>query len=415
MRKRVLLAEASDTVRGVAESVLRQNGFEVIPVVSGEKALEVIQFSRPDIIIAGSDLTGKARKPLHEHIKEDPKVSSVPMIILTDSPEGELSAPVEATLTRPFEPADLIDTVNGVIAKPVESQPAAADNPLGEAALEDDFLDAALGLDHIHVTDSEVMDRTQAGTASAKSESHAEASGSDDLRPQGEATTDSRKVESLIIREDDTDIRPHGSRGGRDKSMSSSGKIEILDDQFGLSDDDGLPVDDEDSAHDYQWFINEMQKDVNFPPTPPATSSPADEPASSDLSFSEPSSMVDPVTPPPKASSAPPAGKSGEPAAGQFINEFRREMEKMRSDEPDSVAIDEQKIASEADGRELSWQDTLEKMTPEEINLFTRQFVAELADRIARLIAAKIDDEKLLSLLKKEIIKYLQASRKPSS
>ena len=41
MRKRVLLAEQSDAIRGVAETVLRQNGFEVIPITTAEKALEV--------------------------------------------------------------------------------------------------------------------------------------------------------------------------------------------------------------------------------------------------------------------------------------------------------------------------------------------------------------------------------------
>ena len=57
MRKRVLIVEGADAVRGVAESVLRQNGYEVIAVSSGEKAKEVLQYARPDLIVLGAGST----------------------------------------------------------------------------------------------------------------------------------------------------------------------------------------------------------------------------------------------------------------------------------------------------------------------------------------------------------------------
>ena len=43
MHKRILIIEAADAVRGIAENVLRQNGYEVISVSDAEKALEVLQ------------------------------------------------------------------------------------------------------------------------------------------------------------------------------------------------------------------------------------------------------------------------------------------------------------------------------------------------------------------------------------
>ena len=58
--------------------------------------------------------------------------------------------------------------------------------------------------------------------------------------------------------------------------------------------------------------------------------------------------------------------------------------------------------------QELGWQDTLEKMTPEQMGTFTREFASQLADKLAKIIAAKIDEEKLLNLLKREIIQHLE-------
>ena len=82
MRKKVLLAEESDTIRGVAESVLRQNGFEVISVPSGNKALEVLEFTRPDVIVIGSDVKGKGPAPLYQHITDNRPLSLIPLLLL---------------------------------------------------------------------------------------------------------------------------------------------------------------------------------------------------------------------------------------------------------------------------------------------------------------------------------------------
>jgi len=47
MRKRVLIAEPSDITRVAAETVLRQNGFEVINVSFGDMALQLLERRNP--------------------------------------------------------------------------------------------------------------------------------------------------------------------------------------------------------------------------------------------------------------------------------------------------------------------------------------------------------------------------------
>lgn len=411
MRKRVLLAEESEATRKVAETVLRENGFEVIAVSSGDKGLEVVEFSRPDLIVAGSELAARGRKLFYEQIQENPKTAAVPMLLFVNSDQNDLSLPSEMLINRPLDPRAFIERVNGFMGQTAGQKAAAAagaSNPLSDANLEDDFLDAALGLDRIDVMESEVMDKTQITAKKAKSKPSDKTDGY-----EADENTDSGKVESLIIREDETDIRPQGDKSGKSKSMSSSGKIEILDDAYGLVVGGPVELEDEHATHDYQWFINEMQKD-NSSFAPPGADKPAgDGPdAGPDLTFSEPSSMVDPITPSPE--SPPKAEEKPAAAAGVdgFIDEFKREIEKIRSDEPESVTIGDDHQAKAGTADSMSWQDTLEKMTPEEISLFTRQFVSELADKIAQLIAAKIDSGKLLQLLRREIMSRLEKQQK---
>jgi len=409
MRKRVLLAEESDTVRGVAESTLRQDGFEVVSVASGEKAVEVLELSKPDIIIVGSDLVGKGRKPVWEHCQEDPRVASVPLLLLADPGQSDLPHPQEVIINRPFEPKELLDKVHVFVgsSSPAKTTVAAPANPFGDAPLEDELLDAALGLDQIDVTDSEVMDKTQVPPNQKKAHKSPEKMvGYDHYNDDDQ--TDSGRVESLMIRDENAEIG-HGESKAKDRdSMSSSGKLEILNDQYGLIDEKGVNLEPENRAHDYNWFINEMQKEASSLINPGSKAGTPDaEPGSGGLSISDPSSMVDPVTPPatPEASAGPARHKSSK--ADKFIDEFKKEMDKIRSDEPESVTIGDE--GRTAGGRNhLSWQDSLEKMTPEQIGIFTRQFAQELADKVAQLITAKIDEEKLLSLLKREILSRLE-------
>lgn len=412
MRKRVLLAEESDTVRGVAESSLRQNGFEVISVVSGEKALEVLELSRPDLIIVGSELTGRGRKPLYEHVQEDPRISAVPLLLLADAEQTGLPFPEEVIVSRPLEPREFVDKVNAFAGSPAAVQSGAA-NPLSEAQLEDDLLDAALGLDQIDVTDSEVMDKTQVSSKQGKKTSPEKMVGYDAYDGDGEQT-DSGKVESLLIRDSDAEIE-HQKRDDQVKKkdpMSSSGKLEILNDQYGLIDERGANLESEGRAHDYNWFINEMQKTTEgFSASAPTPGTASGDQPPADLSFSEPSSMVDPVTPPPDSGLKDQPAKQPAPGADEFIDEFKKEMDKIRSTEPESVTITDDEKGKAGASEPLDWQDSLEKMTPEQIGVFTRQFVSELADRVAQLITAKIDNEKLLNLLKKEIIKRIENSQ----
>lgn len=398
MHKRILLAEESDTVRGVAESALRQNGFEVISVVSGEKALEVLELSRPDLIIVGSKVTGKGRKPVYEYVREDSRLEGIPVVLLADVDETDLPFPQEVIINRPVEPKEFIEKVNAFIGQAVSAQhQPAGSHPLSNVTLEDELLDAALGLDQIDVTDSEVIDKAQA-QSNKKRKAPAEPGQYDDHGDEA----DSGKVESLLIRDEHADIGHSQKPSSKEDAMSSSGKLEILNDQYGLIDKKAATrVESEDRAHDYGWFINEMRKENSGFSAPKSGADSVPD----NLTFSEPSSMVDPVTPPPAAEAD--DKKEQDEGVDKFISEFKKEVEKIRSIEPESITIADSD-QSDKESRALGWQDSMEKMSLEQMGLFKRELISELAEKIAKMIAAKIDEEKLLNLLKKEITERLE-------
>ena len=130
-----------------------------------------------------------------------------------------------------------------------------------------------------------------------------------------------------------------------------------------------------------------------------------------ELTFTENSANVDPITPGPSHSAG--AGKSSGPmspsarqTAGvdKFIDEFKKEIEKIRADDQEVAVEDERGTQVATEEQDLVWEEKVEKITPEHMEIFTREFVSQLAEKLAEQIAAKIDSDKLLEMIKSEIM-----------
>lgn len=395
MRKKILIAEASDTTRGVAENVLRQNGFEVISVSTGDKALEVLELSRPNLILIDSTLTIKGKKSLFDRLQEDPRASSIPFMLIVD--EGDTSSPYpdEVKITRPLDPQDMLTKVSALAgSSPSQAAQSGGDNPL-DTSVEDELLDAALGLDRIDVTDSEIMDPS---TVTKKGKSHSiEKTIGMEHDHQEDEDSGKNKVESLRIDDAGSEIEHKDS-----KNPSKTGKLEILSDheQFGIGDESLLEPSDEYANHDYEWFINEMKKDVT------GAGKKAPQKSSEEIKPSKPSAHVGKAPAPPNQSTGKAKSDKGA-GVEKFIEEFKKEVESF-SDAPHSAPP---KPAPKAATATKTAPPSPPPASPErvavshsQVEMFTRELVQALAQKIAEKIANKIDPDKLLSLIKNEIM-----------
>jgi DNA-binding response OmpR family regulator len=388
MRKKILIAEASDTTRGVAENVLRQNGFDVISVATGEKTLEVLELSKPHLIMVDSTLVFKGKKTLFHRLQEDARTQSIPFLLIIDEGDSDSSPfPDEVKITRPLDPQDMLTKVKVMAGSDQDSGSEEEDdrNPLG-SSLEEDLLDEALGLDRIDVTDSEVMDAVTTTKKKPKSEPEGEKLIGMEHDHQEEEESGKNKVESLRIDDASSEIAPKGD----DKDSSNAGQLEILSEheQFGIGDASLLETSDEYADHDYEWFINEMKKDAS----------------GAGKKHAQPPTGQDSKTP----SSAPGPSKSRGEGVEKFIEEFKKEI-KSFSDSASpakSAAKPAPKPAATATKPEPQAEpvSTPERVNVSEVELLTKELVHSLALKIAEKIANKIDPNKLLFLIKNEIM-----------
>jgi len=400
MRKRILVVESADAVRGIAETVLRQNGYEVISVAGIDRADEILHLSRPDLVIVGSELRTADQTPYYEKLLQDPNSASLPLLLLAPSEAPDLPFPEESVIPQPLDPKLFLEKVSAFAGRTDVPPSGNQVNPLGGSAVDDEFLDAALGLDQIDVTDSEMMNKTSMRRLKTSKASPEKLVGYDHFVDDDEDLSETSRIDSLIIEEDTTTI---GHKAGMSKTpppVSATSKLEIAEDQYGLEKpDDASTSDDAESTHDYDWFVNSMRNEAEAPaPEPPQ---PKESDGSSDVS----SGIAD-------TASAVPGVQADRKSSGvdEFIDEFKKEMELLRSNEPESVVVQEDLAQPEDKQPVLAWEERLEKLSAEEVGLFTTRFVSELSEKIARKLIDRIDPDELLRLIKEEVVRL--ASKK---
>lgn len=389
MHRKILLVEQSDAMRTVAETVLRQNGYEVIAVSAANKAREVLQLARPDLLLVSADVTAPDGSPYYERLRQDPGSSSIPMLLFAPTHQTQVDFPDEVVIPRPFDPRELVNKVSVFIGSG-SSDPS---DPSGHDA-DNGLLDQALGLDELHVTDSEVLNRSSSIKAQRIDATKEKMIGLDGAEEPRAEPSDTSKVEAIRIGEGDSKIIRESDRRPQ-KPTGGSGRLEILSDQYGLADPHSLAKHKPGDSHDYDWFVQAIKSDADATPHSGAGAHPVDP---GKLSIQETASVIDPRTAGPAVAAA--------PGVDKFIDEFKKEIEQIRDVDTSDLMVSPDKQAAGRSEDLLAWEDKLERITAEQLEPFTREFAKELGRQVAEKITSKIDPDKLMRLLKDEILKH---------
>ena len=398
MRKKILIAEQSDAIRNIAESLLHQHGYDVISSATADKAKELIITAEPNMVVIDAGLKDQNGAFLYDLLEESEQTASIPLLIITDSDNSELSYPPEVILPRPFETDDLLDKVRLFIGPGTEQKPKEKIeevDPFSAGDLDDDFLDAALGIDEIDIESSEVMDKTTI-TEKARQEKKKNDTTDIGIAHKGESDSDdddSGKVESLLIREDGSQQKVPEKE--ELKEMSASSKIEIPSNQFGVEEpatpvNSEKPKDKKQSDHDYDWFIDEMKKDtgnIKFDKKSSDT-------GSQKIQMTNPSEGLNPVMPEKKDSPVKPEIKAG--GVDKFISEFKQEMKQLEPDSNSGPAIPE----------------SSKNESGQEIELEINQLTDFIAQKIVDQLMAKINKEDISRIIKEYLPQLKGAQRK---
>jgi CheY-like chemotaxis protein len=121
MAKIVVLEDDAST-RRLITAVLKKSGHEVTDVDNGAEGLLIVMAEQPDIVVSDVEMPKLTGFEVLQNIRQDPETADTPVILLTslssraDIRKG-MSHGADDYITKPFEPAELIESVNAQLAR----------------------------------------------------------------------------------------------------------------------------------------------------------------------------------------------------------------------------------------------------------------------------------------------------------
>jgi DNA-binding NarL/FixJ family response regulator len=122
MSKRLLVVDDEPNLLRAVAACLKAEAYEVSTARSGREALLQLAEAVPDLVVSDIRMPGMDGYQLARQLRGSPRTALVPIVFLTakdetaDRIEG-FRAGIDAYLTKPFEPDELIAVVNGILSR----------------------------------------------------------------------------------------------------------------------------------------------------------------------------------------------------------------------------------------------------------------------------------------------------------
>lgn len=117
---RVLVADDDAGLRALCRAALEAEGFEVIEAAHGDQAVELALVRLPDVMLLDLSMPHRDGWQVLEALAQDEAARQVPVVMMTGSASQENldradRAGVLDFIGKPFEPAELVGTINHVL------------------------------------------------------------------------------------------------------------------------------------------------------------------------------------------------------------------------------------------------------------------------------------------------------------
>jgi CheY-like chemotaxis protein len=119
-QQRILVAEDHEPLLIGIQQILETAGYTVLTASDGVEALQILEQTRPDLILADIMMPTVDGYALFEHVRSRPEWADIPVVFLTSKAETadirkarELG--INGYITKPFDPNKLMTTVHSLL------------------------------------------------------------------------------------------------------------------------------------------------------------------------------------------------------------------------------------------------------------------------------------------------------------
>jgi DNA-binding response OmpR family regulator len=117
----ILVVDDDPVILQLLQVNFEMEGFTVITAADGQEGVERTRADRPDIVVSDVMMPRMSGLELVAELKGDPDTAAIPVLLLTakaqqsDIADG-LGKGADDYVTKPFEPLELVDRVNRLLA-----------------------------------------------------------------------------------------------------------------------------------------------------------------------------------------------------------------------------------------------------------------------------------------------------------
>jgi two-component system chemotaxis response regulator CheY len=117
----ILTVDDSRTIREMLRQTLAEAGFTVFQAVDGVEGLEMLDQSKPQVIVTDINMPRMDGFGFIENVRRDARWRGVPILVLTTESDQEKKnrarqAGATGWIVKPFDPVKLVDAVRRVAA-----------------------------------------------------------------------------------------------------------------------------------------------------------------------------------------------------------------------------------------------------------------------------------------------------------
>src|SRR3989304_4105904 len=150
MRRTILLADDSPTIRRLVTQTFADANFQIVEVSNGDAAIKALEDLSPSVILADIYMPGKNGYEVCAYVRNHPKLYATPVVLLVGAfdafdEDTARQAGATANITSPFEAGAWIELVTSLLPaeepldEPVETVEPQPEDLLGlESIFPDD-------------------------------------------------------------------------------------------------------------------------------------------------------------------------------------------------------------------------------------------------------------------------------------
>jgi len=115
---KIMIVDDDQNIVTYLTDIFTDNGYETCTASDGSEALEVVKTEKPDLITLDIEMPDEWGPRFYRKLSQDPEFKRIPVVVVSGLAGNKYAIPkAVASLTKPFDPAELLGIVKEVLGE----------------------------------------------------------------------------------------------------------------------------------------------------------------------------------------------------------------------------------------------------------------------------------------------------------